>query len=242
MGCSGSMPRPGSASSCYLIEHRGTRVVLDLGSGSIGPLQEHTDLTAIDAIVLSHLHADHCLDACAYVVWHRYSRHSRGPVPLYGPAGTRQRLGAAYEHPATDLTDVFDFHELTETAVLSIGELNLSFTRANHPVPTYAVRVDAGTASVTYSADTGVCADLVSLAQGTDLLLCEAAQPSGESGYPPGLHLTGGQAGEHAAAARVGRLLLTHVPPWVDAEAQLSAARAAFPASELVSVGTTYDL
>lgn len=241
VGCSGSMPGTESAASCYLIEHDGTRVVLDLGSGSVGPLQRYIALETVDAIVLSHLHADHCLDACAFVVWHRYSERSHGPVPLYGPVGTRDRLAAAYEHPASDLDDVFEFHTLSADAVV-VGGLTLSFARTNHPVETYAVRVDNGSAAITYTADTGICDDVVELARGSDLLLSEAAQPADDPGYPQGLHLTGSQAGDHAAAAGVGRLLLTHIPPWVDAGAQLTDARTVFPATELVTPGATYDV
>ncbi len=242
VGCSGSMPGADSAASCYLIESDQARIVLDLGSGSVGPLQRYLALETIDAIVLSHLHADHCLDACSFAVWHRYSEQSRGRVLLYGPSGTRERLAAAYERPEAHLDDVFDFHELAAESALMVGDLSVSFALANHPVETYAIRVDGGSASLTYSADTGVCDDLVRLASGSDVLLCEAARPDGDPDYPPGLHLTGGQAGEHAAAAGVHRLLLTHIPPWVDAAAQLSAARASFPAAELVTPGTSYDV
>lgn len=241
IGCSGSVPGPGSPASCYLIEGAGVRVVLDLGNGSLGPLQRWVDLESIDAVVLSHLHADHCLDACALAVWHRYSERSRGTVPLYGPRGTQERLSAAYELPSSDLRDVFDFGSVTAESVLRVGELTLSFTRVNHPVETHAIRVEDGSTALTYSADTGVCPALIELARGSDVLLCEAAAPDG-SGYPPDLHLTGGQAGEHAAAAGVGRLLLTHIPPWVDADAQLRAAAAAFPAAELVAPGAGYRL
>jgi len=234
---------------------------MDMGNGSVGALQQYSALESIDAILLSHLHADHCLDACAFVVWHRYSERSAGPVPLFGPAGTRERLATAYERPESDLADVFEFHTLSSnarersriTAVapeapmimdagLQIGGLRLTFARTNHPVETYAIRVSGGKASVTYSADTGVCAGLVELARGTDLLLCESAQPDGDLAYPPNLHLTGFQAGEHAAAAGVGRLVLTHIPPWVDARAQVEAAMSVFPATELARPGATYDL
>lgn len=242
VGCSGSMPGAGSAASCYLIEEEGTRIVLDLGSGSIGPLQRYSALQSIDAIVVSHLHADHCLDACAFVVWHRYSEQSLGRVPLYGPIGTRERLEAAYELPQSHLSDVFDFHVLSAEAAVSVGSLQLSFARANHPVETYAARVENGTRSVTYSADTGVSDDLVELASGSDLLLCEAARPDGDPAYPAGLHLTGEQAGGHALAAGVGGLLLTHIPPWVDGDAQLAAARWSFPAAELAQPGATYEI
>jgi len=261
VGCSGSMPGAESAASCYLIENDGVRIVFDKGNGAAGALQRHTALETIDAILLSHLHADHCLDACAFVVWHRYSERSRGPVPLYGPRGTRERLAAAYERSESDLGDVFTFHTLpagdrersgggaaTPEAPtimkggLKIGGMTLTFARTNHPVETYAIRVESKTASLTYSADTGVCDDLVELARGSDMLLCEAAQPDGDSAYPPGLHMTGAQAGEHAAAAGVGRLLLTHIPPWVDARSQGVAAHSLFPAAELARAGATYDL
>lgn len=242
VGCSGSMPGSASAASCYLIEDENTRIVLDLGSGSVGPLQRYAGLDSIDAIVISHLHADHCLDACAFVVWHRYSEQSLRRVPLYGPVGTKERLDLAYERPESDLGDVFDFHTITADAKVCVGPLHLRFARANHPVETYAVRVRNGTRSVTYSADTGVSDDLVELATGSDVLLCEAAQPDGEAGYPEGLHLTGEQAGQHARAAGVGRLLLTHIPPWVDGDAQLADARSVFLPAELVQPGGTYDV
>jgi len=242
VGCSGSMPGADSPASCYLVEGDEARIVVDLGSGAVGPLQRFVALETIDAIVLSHLHADHCLDACSFVVWHRYSERSHGPVPLYGPSGTRERLAAAYERPESDLADVFDFRLLAAEDDVVVGDLIVSFARTNHPVETYAVRVDSGSASLTYSADTGICDEVVDLASGSDLLLCEAAQPDGDPGYPPGLHLTGRQAGEHAAAAGVGRLLLTHIPPWVDPAAQVAGARAVFPATELATPGATYDL
>lgn len=242
VGCSGSMPGPASPASCYLIEHDGMRIVLDLGQGSTGELQRYAALETIDAIFLSHLHADHCLDACAFVVWHRYSERSGGPVPLYGPSGTRERLMAAYEQPESDLGDVFDFRTLTADMTLDMGALTMSFARMRHPVETYAMRVAAGSAALTYSADTGVCAGLIERARGSDLLLCEAAQPDADPGYPEGLHLTGAQAGEHAALAGVGKLLLTHIPPWVDAAAQLAAACSTFPATELAMPGASYDL
>ncbi len=242
VGCSGSMPGANSAASCYLIEHDGVRIVLDLGQGSAGALQRYAALETIDAIFVSHLHADHCLDACSFVVWHRYSERSTGPLPLYGPSGTRERLMAAYERPESDLGDVFDFVTVTADLTLDVGGLAISFARMSHPVETYAIRVAAGSASLTYSADTGACAGLIGLGRGSDLLLCEAAAPDGEAGYPEGLHLTGAQAGEHAAAAGAGRLVLTHIPPWVDATAQLAAARAVFAATELAIPGATYDL
>src|SRR5437660_3192192 len=77
VGCSGSMPGPHSSASCYLLEADGFRLVVDLGSGALGPLQRYTALERVDAVVLSHLHADHCLDMCPFWVARTYSPERR---------------------------------------------------------------------------------------------------------------------------------------------------------------------
>jgi ribonuclease BN (tRNA processing enzyme) len=72
---------------------------------------------------------------------------------------------------------------------------------------------------------------LVELAAGADVLLCEATWPSrGPGGIAPspGIHLTGREAGEHAAAAGVGRLLLTHIAVWHDPDEVLAEAKEVF--------------
>ena len=241
VGCSGSGPGPRSPASCYLVEHDGFRLLLDLGNGSFGVLQGLVDPATIDALYLSHLHADHCLDVAPFVVWHRYSGRSRGrPVPLYAPAGADRRLAAAYYGDGAPLEDVFDFTVLTG-APLAMGPFSVSTTRTAHPVECHAVRLTADGRSLVYTGDTGASAAVVELARGADVLLAEAAHPD-VPGLPRDLHLTGREAGEHAAAAGVGRLLVTHVPPWGDPAAQLASARAVFPTAELVEPGATYDV
>ena len=241
VGCSGSGPGPNSAASCYLVEHDGYRVVLDLGNGAFGPLQSHVDPGHVDAVFLSHLHADHCLDVAPFVVWHRYAdRGRRGPVPLYAPVGADRRLAMAYSDDGDPLTDVFDF-VFVGPGSFTLGPFEVTTARTAHPVECYAVRLAAGGRSLVYTGDTGPCPQVVELARGTDVLLAEAAHPEGES-LPGGLHLTGRQAGEHAAAAGVGRLLLTHVPTWVDRIGQLASASAVFPETELVAAGDVYEV
>ena len=103
----------------------------------------------------------------------------------------------------------------------------MSFAQVNHPVPTSAVRITYGDRTLVYSADTGESPELVSLAHGADVFLCEATFGPDEE-YVPDLHLTARQAGEHAAKAGVDRLVVTHVPPWVSREAQAHEAAEAF--------------
>jgi len=77
VGCSGSFPSAESACSSYLVEADGFRLLLDMGNGALGELQRHCGLYDLDAIFLSHLHADHCIDMCGYFVA-RYYRHEGG--------------------------------------------------------------------------------------------------------------------------------------------------------------------
>ena len=243
VGCSGSVPGPAGPASAYLVEHEGFRLLLDLGSGAFGALQRHLDPAEVDAVVLSHLHADHCLDLTAMVVHRRYATGGRLPrIPVLGPAGTHDRLATAYDpHARGGLRDVFDVTAVTP-GERELGPFRLRFERVHHPVETHAVRVTAAGRALAYSGDTGVSDGLVAVAAGADLLLCEASVVDGEP-HPPGLHLTGTETGEHAARAGVGRLLVTHVPPWQPADRIAAAAATAFGGpTELVAAGSAYEL
>jgi ribonuclease BN (tRNA processing enzyme) len=231
LGCSGSVPGPDNPSSGYLIEADGYRLLVDLGHGAYGELQRYVDPASVDAIVLSHLHADHCIDMIAYIVGLRFggggfAQHAGRRIPLIGPAGTRGRLEAAYDPLAKKL----GLHELfsfaTPQDVTELGPFALRFATMNHPVPTSAVRLEHGGKALVYSADTGECDALVELARGADTLLCEASFGPDED--VPNLHLNGRQAGEHASRAGVGGLVLTHVPPWIKPSDQLTHAATSF--------------
>jgi ribonuclease BN (tRNA processing enzyme) len=241
VGCAGSAPGPASPASCYLVEHDGFRLVLDLGNGSFGPLQNYVDPAAVDAVFLSHLHADHCLDVAPFVVWQRYSgRSSNGRVPLYAPVAAERRLALAYDADGDGLTDVFDFVPVGPGS-FDLGPFEVTLARTAHPIECYAIRLTVDGRSLVYTGDTGPCERVIELARGADVLLAEAAHPPGP-GLPPGLHLTGREAAEHAAAAGVGRLLLTHIPSWVDEIGQLFTASQVFSETELVRSGATYEI
>jgi len=216
IGCSGSFPGPDSPASCYLFEADGFRLVLDLGNGAVGALQQQARISDIDAVCLSHLHPDHCLDLCPLWVARMFGPDGRLPrIPVYGPEGTALRMAQAYglkEDPG--MTESFDFVTLTQ-GTRQIGPFQVALAHMNHPVETFGFRVEQAGRSVAYSGDTGICPALVDLARGADLLLCEASLLNGQR-HAPNMHLTARQAVEHAAAAGVGRLVLTHLVPWND--------------------------
>jgi ribonuclease BN (tRNA processing enzyme) len=241
LGCAGSFPGPDSACSAYLVEADGFRLLMDFGTGSLSGLQRYASLTSIDAILLSHLHADHMLDACSYVVVRRYAPDGPYPtLPVYAPPGASSRLAAAYGEGLLD--DVYSFHDLAP-GTFGIGPFSVTADRVNHPVETYGVRIEHGGRVLAYSADTAPCDALIRLAHGADLFLCEASYNDGDDN-PPDLHLTGRDAGEAATKAGAAKLLLTHlVAAWCSEANAYESACAAFSGPvEVARAGARYDI
>ncbi len=241
LGAAGSFPGPDSPCSSYLVEANGFRLLVDFGTGSLSALQRCSSMTSVDAVLLSHLHADHILDAVSYVVVRRYAPD--GPyarLPLYGPSGIAERLAGAYGEGPLD--DVYEFHELSP-GTLHIGPFTVTVERVKHPVETYGMRIEHGGKVLAYSADTAPCEALLRLAHKADLFLCEASYPDGEEN-PPDLHLTGREAGEAATKAGVSRLLLTHlVAAWCAEANVIESATASFPGPvEVARSGSHYDI
>ncbi|MGO1320124.1 MAG: MBL fold metallo-hydrolase [Galactobacter sp.] len=259
IGATGSFPGPGAPASCYLLTaHDGTRpwrVLLDLGSGSLGVLQRYMDLKDIDAIFISHLHPDHCMDLCGLHVavhWDPYG-WGRERVLCYGPTDTANRMADAYELPRDPgMHEDFDFRDLVAALPIKVGPFTVTPFPVRHPVKeAYALRVAATevidgeteTSVLTYSGDTDSCPGLVEAATDADLFLCEAANQEGRDDAIEGVHLTGKRAGHAAREAGVRRLLLTHLPVWTDAETVLAEAKEEYDGETAVAVsGVTYGV
>jgi ribonuclease BN (tRNA processing enzyme) len=228
LGCAGSFPGPDSACSAYLVEADGFRLLIDFGPGSLSALQRYAGMHNVDAILITHLHCDHVLDACSYVVVRRYAPDGPyPPIPVYAPAGAPERIAAAYSPDNGAVDDVYTFYGL-QPGSFPLGPFSVTVDRVNHPVETYGVRLEHDGRVLAYSSDTAPCDSLVRLAQGADLFLCEASYLDGADN-PPDLHLTGREAGEIANKAGVSRLLLTHlVAAWGSEAATHDAAASAF--------------
>ncbi len=227
IGCSGSFPGPDSPASCYLLEAEGYRLVMDMGNGALGVLQRHAELFGVDAICVSHLHVDHCVDLSSYWVARQYAPGGpRPPIPVYGPRGTAERVAGFGGEDVAATRARFEVHHLDPRSQ-EIGPFRITTERMNHPVETFGFRVEHAGWTLAYSADTGETDALVRLAEGADVLLSEASFRDGDTN-PPNLHLTGRQAGEHAARAGVGQLVLTHLVPWYDRERSLAEAAGSY--------------
>lgn len=232
LGKSPAWADAGGACSGYLIEDGDTTVLLDCGSGVFAKLRERVDYVDVDAVVLSHLHADHFIDVIPYAYALLLTPRQQ-PVPVAGHPGTdepaRPRLIAPPGAGAMlgslcglwgdeALVDqAFRVEEYDATSPVEIGSLTARFSEVPHFILTHAVDlVSAGGGRFTFGADCRPCDELVEAARDTDLLFVEATLPRPERTGIRG-HLTPGEAGEHGRRAGARRVVLTHISDELDA-------------------------
>jgi ribonuclease BN (tRNA processing enzyme) len=232
LGKSPSWQDADGACSGYLIEDGDTAIVVDCGNGAFAKLRRFRDYTAVDAVVVSHLHADHFLDLVPYSYALTYAPR-RQPVPIQRWPGTDQphkprlicppgsrdvfrRIAGAWGND--DLIEsAFRLEEYDAASRPEIGTLGLEFRRVPHFTETFAVCVESsnGGGRIAYGADSSPNDTVVEFAQGCDLLIIEATLPRPERTGQRG-HLTPREAGEHARAAGVKSVLLTHFSDELD--------------------------
>jgi ribonuclease BN (tRNA processing enzyme) len=217
LGKSPAWQDTGGACSGYLVQGGERTVLLDCGPGVLAKLRQHVDYAAVDAVVISHLHADHILDLVPFASGLRYGPRTARPK-LYAPPGALEAfagMSQATFMSAEHIELAFDVTIYDPVDVLSIGALTVRFQPVPHYIPCNAVEFAAEDgARFTFSADCGPNQALCDFAAGTDLLLIEATLPvsDGEG------HLTPREAGEHAARAGAKRVVLTHFSDELGAE------------------------
>lgn len=227
LGCSGTYAGPGGACSGYLLRSATTSIWMDCGAGSLANVQRHVPLLELDGIVVSHSHPDHWLELPVVLNALRYGLGAPElGLPLLWTARTAEQFAAiAAEPEPTFAPQVID-----ETSAATIGDIDLSFSRTDHPVETLAIRADHGGRSIVYTADTGDAWRLAALGpdigRTIDLAVVEATLDEADQDVVQ--HLTATQAGRQAAEAGVASLLLTHLAPGSDPEARRADAARAF--------------
>ena len=247
VGCSGSFPGPHSAASCYLVESQvdgvTTRVVLDLGNGSLGALQTYAAPTDIDAILITHLHADHFMDLCGLYVMRRYDPRGtpERPQVIHAPEDLARRLQLAYygcEEPA--MATQLDTRTVVDGQAIEVGSLRIVPALVEHPIEAYGYRFESPAGTVAFTGDTDTCPALGPLLADADLVLADAAFLE-DRDTVRGIHLTARRAAEAVIeAGGVGRLVLTHIPPWNDPEATRAEAARLWPGVEVACAGSRY--
>jgi ribonuclease BN (tRNA processing enzyme) len=259
LGKSPSWQDAGGACSGYLVEDGDIAVLIDCGNGVFSKLRLFRDYVDVDAVVLSHLHADHMLDLVPFSYALTYAPRQQ-PVPvdrwpgtdhparprLHAPPGARdafRRLTGTWG-PEDLIEKAFDLREYEEADTLEIGSLRVSFQGVPHFVDTYAMRLSTtnGAGRLVYGADCSPTEELTRFATDADLMLMEATLPRPERTGKRG-HLTPREAGEHALAAHAGRLVLTHISDELDADWACSEAADAFEGVvEVAREGAVYEV
>lgn len=250
LGCSGTVPAATGGCSAYLLRHDGFTVLIEVGTGAVSALlrrggADGRRLPAIDAVFVSHLHADHWIDLVPLSYVRHYQPGGPGaPVAVHAPPAARDQLVAAGGWPVEGEHALHTDWRFVDTATgrREIGPFTVDLAPVVHPEVCHASRWTAGGRSLVFSGDTGACDALVDLARGADVGLFEASWYDADD-PPPDVHLTARQAAEHANRSGVGRLLLTHVTPWGDlARTEAEAAGVAEMPAAAVRTGEAYEV
>ena len=254
LGRSPARPNPGEACAGYLVEGGGSRVLMDVGPGVVAQLLRRNTPDELDAVVISHMHTDHCLDLVTLRYSYPWIDVAKKRLTVIVPPGSvgqlsELALGAGY---ANFFDKSFIFVEHDGKRPIEVGNLRFEPEETQHYVRTWGFRISAhGTDEdpdriLTYSADSGPCDALPRLADGADLFLCEAALRSlrEDDPEPQGRgHLLPSEAAATAQGARAKRLLLTHIPIADGGEWALGEARAAFEGSvEIAEPMRSYEV
>ncbi len=207
------------STACYYLRIGETQVLLDIGFGAIRRMLEAgIDHREIDYVFCSHRHPDHVADLGPLLM---ALRHTPGyqrqkPLTLIGPSGFRQHMECLSElcgdwiiaAKGYDLR-IEEMHNETK----AFGDWQVTALTMAHSQFTNGYRFQYRDRVLSYSADTGLCDQLISLVQDADLALMECSFPD-EQGMEG--HLTPTSAGQVAERAACKRLLLTHFYPMMD--------------------------
>ncbi|WP_066295048.1 MBL fold metallo-hydrolase [Bacillus sp. FJAT-29937] len=210
----GGYPKAGEASSGYLLEHDGFRLLIDCGSAVLSQMQRVLQPEELNGVILSHYHPDHTADIGVL-------QHAR---LIQGFLGKKMECLPIYGHSE----DEIEFSKLTYKNItkgmaydpaeaLTIGPFRVQFLQTDHPVPCYAMRFEAGGKSIVYTADTSFKDEFIPFTKGADLLVCECNFYGNQNGKNAG-HMTSLDAGSLANDAHVKQLLLTHLPHYGNLE------------------------
>lgn len=247
LGSATPYPQVDNACSGYLLSGEDRHVWVDAGSGTLGMLRRYVCLDELDAIWISHMHADHTADLLTAYYGTLYADlRLAAPIPLYGPPGITDRLAHFLTNTAvrSPIESAFAIEELHDGHSVHVGPLALTSRLVAHGMPAFALRVDAPAGrSLVYSGDTAPCAALTELARGCDVLLCEAESARYPGDHDQMVHHTPEDAGTTAATAGAHRLIVTHVGPFLTPQQAVSRARTRFDGPvDFAAPNTTFSI
>ena len=215
IGTSDAFGAGGRRQSAYLLRTDSGSVLLDCG-GSTG-----TGLSAlgisrdeIDAILVTHFHADHFGGIPLLLLGAEYADRRRRPLVIAGPSGVERRVrevARALGHSLDEhrLGYQVRFEELATGVTRDVGPVSARAFATFHSPDSrpHGLVVGAGNRRVAYSGDTGWFDALPGEVNGADLFLCECTQVHREFEY----HLSFEELSQRNGEFDCGRLVLTHL-------------------------------
>jgi ribonuclease BN (tRNA processing enzyme) len=239
-GC-GGWPEAGQACSGFLVEHDGFRLLVDAGYAIVPRLLQLVRPGQVDAVLISHGHPDHCADLNPLLRARAMGGERLPPLPVHAPAAALDKV-LALDEPGT-LAGSWSEHELAAGTRTAIGPFGVRSWLLPHWVPNAGVRLTADGVTLAYTGDSGPDPQLNELARDADLLVAEATYadevPENEREFLSSAR----QAGEVAARAGAGRLLLTHLWPGTSHGAAVAAAAGCYPGPvSVAAAGRRLDL
>ena len=219
LGTSGALTSASRDNTSLVFSAGGAAVLVDCGGSPVHRLRRlGVDPLVLSHVIVTHVHVDHAYGLPSLV---RQSMllERRAPLTIVcrpehvEPLRTLLTVFRLWERPGAFPLTLAPIDLAAGAVALVSGGLTVRTAPNEHgPMPNFAVRVEADTTAVVYSSDTTPCEAVVALARGAGTLVHEATHSERDrarSGATP--HSTAAEAGEVAARAGVGRLILTHV-------------------------------
>jgi ribonuclease BN (tRNA processing enzyme) len=227
LGSSGAFPTLSNPCSGYLIEHAGFRILLDAGYATFPQLLKHTTAEALDAVIFTHGHPDHCADLNPLLRARALGGNNPPPLPLFCPPRALNAV-LALDRPGM-LDSAYTATEFEPGESFAIGPFRVETRLLPHWLPNAGLRLTAESSeTLVYTGDTGPSPAIVELAEGADIFIAEATYPEHVPADSTAFLSSAAQAGRYAAAANVGQLLLAHLHPGQSREESLNAARRSY--------------
>ncbi len=230
MGYIGGYPSQDGASPIYVVESKGYTLMLDMGSGGLMTYQKYKQVSDIDAVLLSHYHADHIADVGVLqhaLLVQSYLTGTRRVVPIYGHTEDRDQF-RKLNHTYTKAV------AYVETETLKLGPFFIRFIKTKHSVPCYGMRITDGNSTVVYTADSAYQESFIPFSKNADVLLADCNFYQDQDGSKAG-HMTSTEVGYIAKTAGVKQLILTHLPHFGDHHQLVNEAKSVFSGDILLA-------
>jgi ribonuclease BN (tRNA processing enzyme) len=183
LGSGDAFASGGRFHTSFMVETNGNGLLIDCGAAAPVSMKRHgVDSSAVDAVVISHLHGDHFGGIPFLALDAQYLAGRTKPLVVAGPPGVSERVTGVMEglYPGLlgdELKFPIEYEELRAGDPANIAGAVVTAYPAKHGggAPAHSLRVEIAGRTIAYSGDTGWTEGLVEVAAGADLFICEAS-------------------------------------------------------------------